>query len=448
MTLIEDFVVGIADDSLLPRPVFDGMVLMQAGVAKVLHNGVDVADTHEALELISSMERLGRQLDAAKARVHESIDRTGVYAIDGHRGAKTMIAHTGKLSLAEAAARQKVVKVLEALPLVANAYRCGEISSCMVRKLGKVHSNPRVRGFMADADGWFLEHALNDTYEFFDLTVSEWERLADEDGAELRDARHERNRNHTMDQNDEGEWEWKGSASAYDGAISNDVFEAFEKIEFDIDWQFAVDHHGDKANSTHMPRSAAQRRADAFAKVHVYAARALAEAGGPVITTDVQIDDETFERESLKLIGEDVAPADPTRDDFACHTLSGSRLHPRTAVAHALLGFLRRNVIGADSVTIDLGRRRNFTGYARLAAQLNSCECYWPGCHVGVHHSQIDHLHPYTETSDRGGGGLTNPNNAGVACGKHNRHKERGYSVSRLPDGTIEIRRPDGTILK
>ena len=76
-------------------------------------------------------------------------------------------------------------------------------------------------------------------------------------------------------------------------------------------------------------------------------------------------------------MGEEVTPADPTREDFTCHTLTGSRLQPSTAVAHALLGHLRRNVVGADSVTIDLGRRRSFTGYARLAAQLNASECYW-----------------------------------------------------------------------
>ena len=447
MTLIDDFVVGTAGEPLLPRPIFDGMALMQAGVAKVLHNDIDVNGTHEALELIRSMESLGRQLDAAKARMHESIDRTGVYAIDGHRGAKPMIANTAKLSGAEALARQRSARVLEALPLIANAYRGGDVSSCMVRKLGKVHSNPRVRDLMPEADDWFLKHALNDTYEFFDLAVSEWERLADEDGAEQRDARHERARNHTMSQNDEGQWEWKGSSAAYDGARSNDIFEAFEKIEFDIDWQHAVDAYGDQANSMHMPRTATQRRADAFAKVHVYAARALAEEGGLVITTDIQIDDDTFERETKKLMGEDVSPTDPTRNDFACHTLSGSQLHPRTAVAHALLGYLRRNVIGADGVTIDLGRRRIFTGYSRLAAQLNASECYWPGCHVSVKRSQIDHLQPYSETRDRGGGGLTNPHNAGVACGKHNRQKERGYTVSRLPDGSIEIGRPDGTIL-
>lgn len=447
MELVAEIEVGTTADTLLPRPTFDALALIQAGVTKLLHSDVGTQQLHEALELITSIEQVGRQMDAVKVTVFDAIDRTGVYAVDGHRGAKPMIAHTGKLSGPEAAARQKTTRALRALPIVADLYRDGDISTCMVRKLGKTYSNPRVRDLMAEADGWFAEHALNDTYEFFDDVVSQWERLADEDGAESKDARHERSRNHVMSQDDDGEWTWTGSSAAYDGAITNDVFEAFEKIEFDIDWKWAVDTHGDEANATHMPRTAAQRRADAFAKVHVYAARALKADGGPEITTDIVIDDATFERETLRLMGEDVDQDDPTRDDYVCATKTGSVLPPRSAVARALLGHLRRNVIGADSVTIDLGRRRLFTGYARLAAQLNANECYWAGCHVNVSRCQVDHLTPHSNAHDRGGG-CTNPHNAGIACGKHNRHKERGYTVTRLDDGAIEIRRPDGTILR
>ena len=441
-----DYVVGVADEPLMNRDAYDGLVLMQAGLGKFLAANIDTQHGPAAQQLIDEVEAIGRQADAMKIKAFDSIDRSGVYALDGHRSAKPMIAHAGRLSGPEAASRQKTTKALRALPQVAVAFHGGRISTSMVNKLGRVYANPRVRDLMAEADGWFLSHCLNDTYEFFDLVISEWENLADEDGAERRDARHTRSRDHQMYQDEEGQWHWKGSVAAYDGALTKDVFDAFERIEFDIDWQWAQDNHGPDANPTHMPRTAAQRRADAFAKVHEYAAKALKAETGQTITTDMVIDDTTFERETKKLFGEDVAPDDPQREDRACHTLSGHSLPAKTAVSHALLGELRRVVIGTDGVVIDLGRRRLFTGYARLAAQLNAHECYWPGCHVNVKNCQIDHLTPYSEAQDRGGG-LTNPHNAGVACGKHNRHKERGYTVQRKPDGTIEIRRPDDSIL-
>ena len=455
MVQVREFVVGSADEPVLSRPANDALTLIQAGVAKLLHTNIDTHHLDQALATISEVELVARQVDAARVEVVASIDRTGVHAIDGHRSAKPMVAHTSKISGAEAAARAKTARMLAALPIVAKQYVDGSISTCMARKLGRVYSNPRVRDLMVDADQWFADHALTDSYELFDLVVSEWERLADQDGAESRDARHERARNHTMSQDDEGQWTWNGSCAAYDGARINDVFEAFTKIEFDIDWQWAVDNYGDDANATHMPRTAAQRRADAFAKVHDYAAQGLAAETGTMITTDIVIDDETFERETRRLAGDDpddpLGPEAPARDDYVSATLTGSTLPSRRAVAEALLGYLRRNVIGADGVTIDLGRRRLFTGYARLAAQLNASECYWPGCHVSVRSCQIDHLTPHSTRDGPGGpdpgGGLTNPHNAGVLCGKHNRHKERGYTVTRLPDGKIHIQRPNGTTL-
>lgn len=451
------YVVGTAEDtSLLPRRVFDAFGLMQAGVASALHTDVDTHDLHAALELITEFEVIARQVDAFKAELMASIDRTGVHAIDGHRTAKVMVAHNAQLSQAEADRRRKTARVLSALPLLRERYLGGWISSSMVEKLGRLYSNRRIRDLMVDADAWFVEHAENDTYEYFDLVVSQWAELADQDGAESKDKRHEWDRNHVMAQDDEGRWHWEGSAAAHDGAKMNDVFRAFEQVEFDVDWQWVLDTYGaDEANPSLMPRTAAQRRADAFARVHEYAAKALKAETGHEVTTDVVIDDETFEREARKLAGEDpdevMGPQDPTRDDFACHTLTGAPVPPKRAVAEALLGFLRRNVIGADGVTIDLGRRRLFTGYARLAVQLNASECYWPGCHVNVSRCQIDHLTPHSTRDGPGGpdpgGGLTNPANGAPACGKHNRHKERGYTVTRLLDGAIQVRRPDGSIL-
>lgn len=451
--------VGVHEDevtTLLVQPVFASLNLVQIGLTKLLDpaTDLDTNELHVALELIDTVESLGRQVDAVKNKMFDSIDRTGVHSVDGHRTAKAMIAHNAKLSGAEAGTRRKNMRMLRGLPAVAAAFNAGLISTSQVNRLGRVYANPRVRDLMVDADTWFAQHALDDTYEFFDLVVTQWEKLADVDGAEQKDRRHERDRDHRMAQDTEtGAWSWTGSCAAYDGAITSDIFEAFEQIEFDIDWQWVVDTHGDDACADLMPRTAAQRRADAFAKVHVYAAKGLAAEGGPNVVTDIVIDDETFERETLRLLGDAVEPDDPQREDFACRTLSGSVLPARTAVAQALLGELRRVVIGAESVVIDLGRKRLFTGYARLAAQLGADECYWPGCHLNVTQCQIDHLTPH---SDRGrdpttgldkGGGQTDPSNGCPLCGTHNRHKEYGYTVTRQPDGTIHIMRPDGTTL-
>ena len=81
---------------------------------------------------------------------------------------------------------------------------------------------------------------------------------------------------------------------------------------------------------------------------------------------------------------------------------------------------------------------RFFTGLARLGVQLSTRECYWPGCHVPTSDCQIDHLRQAAR------GGLTNQLNGLPACQRHNRLKERGYTVTRGPDGDITITTPNG----
>jgi len=167
--------------------------------------------------------------------------------------------------------------------------------------------------------------------------------------------------------------------------------------------------------------------------------------------TNIVIDHETFETITRRIAEDDRPvirrPEVPLVDDrpvgFGCSTLDGHTIDPTEAVANALIGHVRRVVMGAGSMVIDLGRRRRlFTGAAQLAVKLAGTHCYWPGCHVPVTACQTDHMIPW---ADHGGGGPTNPGNGAPACGRHNRLKERGYRVHRDQAGTWHTHRPDGT---
>ena len=67
------------------------------------------------------------------------------------------------------------------------------------------------------------------------------------------------------------------------------------------------------------------------------------------------------------------------------------------------------------------------------------------GCHVPVTQCQIDHMKPWAEQADGTGGGCTCPENGVPACGRHNRHKQRGYTVHRDQNGHWHTIHPDGT---
>ena len=127
-----------------------------------------------------------------------------------------------------------------------------------------------------------------------------------------------------------------------------------------------------------------------------------------------------------------------------CTTATGAPLDPVAVALHAVLGHVRRVVIGGDGVIIDLGRRqRLFRGSARHAALLQGVldrngRCLWPGC-GRHHHCQIDH------TSEWSDDGSTDVANSGIVCGHHNVFKTRGYTCRRDPNGRWHTYRPDHT---
>ncbi|MGI8937018.1 MAG: hypothetical protein ACR2JF_02155 [Iamia sp.] len=236
------------------------------------------------------------------------------------------------------------------------------------------------------------------------------------------------------------------------GAELEEIFKAFLNAEILADWAQARGEHGEAATAEDLARTDGQRRFDALFEIFQRAAahRASGEGGSQVVT-NIVIDQATFERVAAALAGEERPPLAealspfPTKT-YRCSTLDGRPVEVTEAVAAALIGHIRRVVIGADSVVIDLGRKcRLFTGSAALAVKLSATRCYWPGCHVPVTDCQSDHLTPWNDRAGGGGGGCTDPRNAGPACGRHNRAKERGFAAWRDDTGTWHVTRPDGT---
>jgi hypothetical protein len=264
------------------------------------------------------------------------------------------------------------------------------------------------------------------------------------------------------------------------------VLRHYEHVEWLADWDEARGRLGDAATAADLVRTDAQRRWDALMAIaEAAAASEAARPGGSAIETTIVIDHATYQRELIRLTGADPGPIDPADRDrlldvpgdvtpihpshhhrpiddelsddelsdqvtdqpvgYRCSSIDGWPIQPTEAVAIGLLGRFRRAVIGADSVTIDLGRRvRLFTGPAQLAVRLGSTHCGWTGCLVPTSECQTDHLHPWTP-ADGSPGGTTDPTNGGPLCGRHNRHKHHGYRLHRDPNGTWHTYRPDGT---
>lgn len=165
---------------------------------------------------------------------------------------------------------------------------------------------------------------------------------------------------------------------------------------------------------------------------HVTAGRVLA-SHGLVESTDL-----------LDMGTETSADAESNLLDRHC-SINGTPVHPDTALTAMISGRVRRAVIDADSVTIDLGRtQRLFTGRAREAAQLLAVTCTHQGCDVPAQFCDIDHRVEWAN-----GEGATDQDNAMPLCGVHDRWKHANSIRSRRStNGRIYLIRADGSVIK
>jgi len=426
--------------------------LVTDGLNALAHAGIEPVDGADAVVLVQELEVVQRRLRCAQAELLAAVEQRGLHRHGGHRTVRIFLRHHARLCDAEATRRARTAKVLAVFPAVREAFASGRIGIDHLARIGHVFANRRVSEKLLRQDHRLATLGSRAGYAEFDQRLTHWESLADEDGPRIRNQRLHDDRDFDFQPLLDVGWTISGGGSALDCASAYAVFAALVAAEERLDWDKARAEHGPGATVDQLPRKANERRWDAFAHaMQLAAAGFTATEGGPAITTDLVIDHATFEREATRLAGHPVPPADPVLDTgegphgttgHRCSTLDGHRLEPTEAVAAALLGTLRRVVIGADSVVIDLGRKRRcFTGPAQLAATLSATWCYWPGCLVPASQCQIDHLTPWAR------GGRTDPGNGAPCCGNHNRLKEAGYTARRTNDGRIHTYRPDGTEL-
>jgi hypothetical protein len=430
---------------------------------------LELGDVGEAVGLTRRMERVGRRIRAHQIDVIEAIEEQGLHRPDGHRSARVMTEHVGRLSEPEAKRRDQARRMFADMPGVKLALGTGRIGICQVDLIARVHANPRVRAELIKIEDQLVQLAAVLPYEELDRRLKNWVRQVDEDGTADRARRAHENRRARIVADFDGGWELLCLIGGVTGAQMHAIFRAFVEAEFQADWAEAREIHGDATTVDHLARTFDQRDADAIARIFAFAANAFAAApGGAPIDTTIVMDSETFEREARRAAGATIEPrpvpdlgplpdddtepagtdqSDEDRDpathpgrEFRCETSDGHPVDPTEAFANALAGRIRRTVIGWDGVVLDAsGLHKLFTGPLRDAVMFGHHRCYWPGCNVKVAHCQADHLHP------RRTGGRTNPGNGAPACGRHNRLKEHGFTAYRDQHGRMHVLRPDGT---
>ena len=400
------------------------------------------ADLDHALVAV---EQARREVEAAYVAVLDRAESTNRYTHDGHAGVRgwaSALANTGSVELHR---RLQTMRALRDLPAAATALAAGDIGVDQVREIAKLHANPRTRDLTIDGEAKLLDHARATACVDFLEIIGRWDSFGDPRGAAKRhDDAHQR-RDAMIFERD-GVVHVHAKGATFQGAALIEIFQRQCDAEFLDDWEtakgaVATAGAGDPINA--LPRTDAQRRFDALHSLFLSAVSAPPGSVAPEPVINITMSVQEYE-DRLEQLATGTRPAPATIDDIdtrRCETDTGIAIDPTDAVMASLTGWFRRVIVDSAGVVIDLGRKRRFTGSARVAVILSRRRCLWPGCGRASSRNQIDHTH------DHARGGLTTPHNGGPACGRHNRTKTRGYTVHRDTHGNWHVHRPDGTEL-
>lgn len=400
---------------------------------------LDGLGPRELALLLAETDGVRRRIEAIIAEMVGAGERSGAFVEDGHASVSGWAKATCNWSSGETKTMVQTARLLHAIPEARSAAHEGVLGLAQSRLLAKVFANPRCAEQLPASAELLVSHARSLWFDEFSVVVRRWEALADADGARRAHERAHLQRDAQVSIVGERVYlDARGGVPA--GVVIEEIFERFCRAEFDTDWDSGHATWGERMTPSLLDRSAGQRRFDALLAIFT------AAAGSGVVgrvdpLVNIIVDQETFEHHLARLTGTDPDPIDPvTVDTRRCETSSGDQLDPGDMLAAALTGHVRRVVLDTAGVVIDLGRRsRLFTGSSRDAVLLGDRRCLWPGCDQRCGRCQTDHTQPWSSN------GPTNPNNAGPACARHNRWKQRGYTTRRDPTGNWHTYRPDGT---
>jgi hypothetical protein len=391
--------------------------------------------------LVLAMDITERRQQAALALLASRAEQAGTFLADGHRTAKAWTRAACNWSGQQAARTVRLGRAFELLPYFATSGLAGEIGISQMHALALVATNPRVREHLADSERLLVDQAKILEHDDYMILLHRWEQLADEHGADQAHDRAHQNRRAAI--NIIGEKMFLDAVGGNaPGVIMREILERFEQIEFDDEWAAGVSRHGDGMNPSLLERTPAQRRFDALLALF-RAAAGSGQMGGDDVLVNIVVDQERLEHQMARSAGADPEPLDPaTVLDRRCETERGDILHPADVLAMLFIGQMRRMILRDDGVILDYGRRqRFFTGEIRRAVLLSAVRCTWPGCDIPAPKCSADHTQPHSE------GGHTCTENGGPLCDHHNWLKNLGFTITRNPDGTWTLRRPDGTIV-
>jgi hypothetical protein len=373
---------------------------------------------------VAELERLGDEiaelsahLDAATARLLDLIrvfDARGGWNT-GFRSCAAWLSWRVGLDLGAARERVRVARALGTLPLLAEALGRGELSYAKVRALTRVAT--------PETEVRLLGVGRAGTAAHVERIVRGW-RCVDR-RAEAREAKHRHaSRALHVYQDEDGMVVLRGRLEPEVGALVMQALAAARESLYQRARERASAATGFGNVSAETP-PVYQQQADALALLAETALHHGLDPGtsGERYQVVVHVDAEVLgdpEQPGQSVLEEGEHVSAETSQRLACDA-------SRVVMRHDGEGRLLE--IGARTRTIPPALRR--------ALHHRDQGCRFPGC--GLRFTQGHHLRHWAH------GGPTTLSNLALLCRRHHRAvHEEGYQIARLPDGTLQFRRPDG----
>ncbi len=409
------------------------------GLAMLEHIDPSEFDAHTTAAWALGVEQLRRQSEATATAVAGHLDEAQPFRDQGFFTAKAWMKHHLQLSGPEAHGRVQQARLRHAVQVWNDALGGGQVGVAQTRLMARIAANARIPEAVLHEGVWrLMADAMDVSFEEFERRALTWEALADPLGAAEKAERAAERRAASMQQAHEGGWVLHATFDEVGGPEFLEIFSWYVDREFALDWAEATQRLGEgNAHLNSLQRTEPQRRSDALLEMARAAAACPPDAKRPLPTVNFLIN------ETAAAAVADNELIDPASyDEVVSRTDRGNRVDPAAIIGVSLWSLIRRVVVDAKGVVIDLGRTsRLFTGFAREAVMLLEPSCIWPGCDQPHTWCHADHLTSWTTR------GPTDPDNGAPLCARHNYFKEQGFTVARDALGGWHIIGPGGDVI-
>jgi Domain of unknown function (DUF222) len=380
---------------------------MAADVADLLDRAAAaLEDLHEAdldgladdslSEAVLSMQRLRGSLEAAEARVLSRWDAQGCWRASGAKTGAAWLVWKQRLPITVARQRMRHARALRTLPAVEEVWAAGEIDRTHLTTLLGART-PRTEAEFDSGHLTLLAEARTSGFASFKRICDHCALAVDPDGAEQGADADRAAREVHLSQSFGSLWFGRFTLDPVAGEIVDATLRVIERELFDADWAEAKERLGREPTVLDLPRTPAQRRADALVEMATRARTAPPGGRRPAPLFTVVVGLETLQGPILELFNRTV-------------------ITPGTAARYLTATDVERIVFDGPSRVIDVGaKRRFFRGALRRAIEVRDRTCFHPTCDEIPERPHVDHI------LEAAKGGETTQDNGRWGCSFHNR---------------------------